>query len=112
MLYLARGSTQSKGKTAMQVIYCDEAGYTGNKLFDAGQPYFTYASVATTNDEARVVLQEAIARFRLQMPEIKGAKLVKSNRGKDAALFILSQFYQQSLMSEAVSAMSALPHFW
>lgn len=81
----------------MQTIYCDEAGYTGNKLFDAEQPYFAYASVATTNEEARVVLQEAIARFRLQMPEIKGAKLVKSNRGKDAALFILSKFYQQSL---------------
>ncbi|NJM06791.1 DUF3800 domain-containing protein [Candidatus Gracilibacteria bacterium] len=61
-------------------------------LFSAEQPYFVYSSVATNNTDASIAVRDVIATYKLQMPELKGGKLTKSNRGKDAARFILNKF--------------------
>lgn len=73
----------------MKTVYCDESGFTGNNLLSEEQPHFVYSSVAVGHANADKIVAQAIKSFRLQMPEIKGSKLTKSHRGKDAALWIM-----------------------
>jgi len=65
-------------------VYFDEAGYTGNRLLDKEQPYYCYAGVRT---DERPITQEDISCILLaskcQMPELKGARLVRSSSGRD-----------------------------
>lgn len=77
-------------------IYCDEAGYSGNNLFDDEQPHFVYSSVAVDPQEAEEVVKQTIKDFRLQLDELKGSKLVRTNRGKDAAINILENYANRS----------------
>ncbi|MCB2380399.1 DUF3800 domain-containing protein [Hymenobacter sp. BT635] len=56
-------------------IYCDEAGYTGDDLQEANQPYFTYAGVALEHQEATDIIGEIRQRVRTQAPELKGKQL-------------------------------------
>ena len=67
-------------------VYCDEAGFTGNNLLDEHQPAFAYASVAIEESEADKVVRRIRADSRLQGPELKGARLAKSTRGRAAIL--------------------------
>ena len=67
-------------------VYCDEAGFTGNNLLDEHQPAFAYASVAIEESEADKVVRRIRADSRLQEPELKGARLAKSTRGRAAIL--------------------------
>lgn len=65
-----------------RLISCDEAGFTGNRMLDAAQPFFAYASVDLELDEATAIIGELRARHRLQMGELKAAKLLKRPRGR------------------------------
>ncbi|MCY3812379.1 MAG: DUF3800 domain-containing protein [Gammaproteobacteria bacterium] len=65
-----------------QTIYCDEAGFTGNHLLDEQQPAFAYASVAIEKPEAEKIVRRLHAGSPLQGPELKGARLAKSARGR------------------------------
>ena len=69
-------------QTLAHTIFCDEAGFTGNNLLDEQQPAFAYASVAIEETEAEEIVRRLRADSRLQGPEIKGARLAKSNRGR------------------------------
>jgi hypothetical protein len=91
-LYMAR-------KDIMRQIYCDEAGFTGPALLDAGQPFFAYSAVAITNHEAEQLLNTVKSNFALQMPEIKGSALNKSAKGKRAALSIMEQCIDHTKMT-------------
>jgi hypothetical protein len=73
----------------MKAVYCDESGFTGNNLLSEEQPHFVYSSVAIESANAEKIIAQVIKSFRLQMSEIKGSKLTKSQRGKDAALWIM-----------------------
>lgn len=44
-----------------QTIYCDESGFTGNNLSDLDQPYFVYADVAITPEEATEIKDRTLA---------------------------------------------------
>ena len=90
-------------------IYCDEAGYSGNNLFDKHQPHFVYSSVAVDPDEAEEVVKQTIRDFGLQLDELKGSKLVKTKRGKDAVTHILEKYASKSrvFVSEKRYALAA-----
>lgn len=77
-------------------IYCDEAGYSGNNLFDEQQPHFVYSSVAVDPHEADEVVNQTIKDFRLQLDELKGSKLLRTQRGKAAAIHILENYVDYS----------------
>lgn len=77
----------------INTIYCDEAGFTGNDLFSPEQPYFVYSSVLISPLEAKEVVQQAISDFRLNVEELKGSRLLGSNRGKAAISWILERYY-------------------
>lgn len=74
-----------------QTIYCDEAGFTGPNLSDKDQPYFVYTALALAPQIATDILGNVNRHFRLGGSEIKGNKLVKSQRGREALSNLLDQ---------------------
>lgn len=44
-------------------VFCDEAGFTGNKLLDAKQDVFAYAAVAITSSYAMELVEKAKKDF-------------------------------------------------
>ncbi len=75
----------------MKTIFCDESGYDGNNLWHPDQPYFTYAAVCISPDEADSILAEAVARFKPPGDEIKTARLLRSNPGRKTIQWILEK---------------------
>jgi hypothetical protein len=72
-----------------RLISCDEAGFTGNKLLNPDQPFFSYASHDLSLDEARDLISRLRAKHSVQMPGLKAAKLLKSVRGRRLILEVL-----------------------
>jgi hypothetical protein len=75
-------------------ISCDEAGHTGPDLLHADQRFFGFGSVAIPDAEAREIIQRVVRNHRVQMPELKAARLFRSTQG-------------QALISELVKAADA-----
>ncbi len=63
-------------------ISCDESGFTGNNLLNPEQRFFGYASHDLSLDEAEQLVRRVRAGHRIQMPELKAAKLLKTRRGR------------------------------
>jgi hypothetical protein len=70
-------------------VFCDEAGFTGNKLLDAEQEVFSYATVAIAPEEATEMVARVRRDFRLQGAELKGGSLVGRPQGKKVVTQIL-----------------------
>lgn len=83
----------------VQTIYCDDAGFTGNHLLDIDQPAFVYASVAIDPEQATALRTELISRFRIAGQEMKGARLVGHQRGRDAIAWLLNECKEKSRIS-------------
>jgi hypothetical protein len=75
-------------------ISCDEAGHTGPDLLHPDQRFFGFGSVAIPDAEAREIIHKVVRNHRLQMPELKAAKLVRHKQG-------------QAIISEIVKAADA-----
>ena len=69
-------------KVKLLHVFCDEAGFTGNKLLDAEQEIFSYAAVAMEPTEAADLVARIRRDFRLQAPELKGGTLVGRPQGR------------------------------
>ena len=69
-----------------QHIYCDEAGFTGNRMLDMQQPVFTYASVAMDPTEAGGLIEHIRRMHHVEAEELKGTKLAKSRAGRRVIL--------------------------
>ncbi len=63
-------------------IFCDESGYTGPDLLNPQQRHYAFASVAVGNDDAYRLIEAARRAHRVQMPELKSSKLLKSSSGR------------------------------
>lgn len=94
---IAEGSIQNRspreGRSMTQAlsIFGDEAGNTGSLLLDPDQRFFVYATVAFSNDEAAALIAEARAKFPVQMPELKGKKLMTTPRGRQLAAYVIER---------------------
>ena len=77
-----------------QAFYFDEAGFTGNNLLDPEQPVFVYAGVAMDEERASQLHADAVSRFQLSTQELKGANLIKHERGRKAISWILAETSQ------------------
>jgi uncharacterized protein DUF3800 len=82
-----------------QTIFCDEAGFTGNNLLDPAQPFFTYAALAIDPEHASSIVASIIRDFGVNGKELKGQRLLRSNRGRQAVSTILKQCAKQALVS-------------
>jgi hypothetical protein len=80
-------------------IYCDEAGFTGNNLLDSQQPYFAYASVAMEPEEAASIVERVVRDHRIDAGELKGQRLLRSNRGRKAVADVHRACGQRSIIS-------------
>lgn len=86
-------------KELPQEIYCDESGFTGNDLLNKSQPYFTYASIAIRNEEAKAFVKQLISDFNIQGGELKGQRLLKYNKGKKTITKILENYHNKIQVS-------------
>ena len=78
--------------TQIPIIYCDEAGFTGNNMLDAMQPFFLFGSVDVEEKRAQELLSRAITEFRLQREkELKGQNLIKHQRGRNAIKWLMKE---------------------
>jgi len=82
-----------------QKIYFDESGFTGNNLLHSQQTWFSYASVATNDEEARDFAEYLINKYNIQNEELKGKNLVKFNRGRKAIDEVLERFKENIKVS-------------
>lgn len=83
--YISIGPKNSHGDCSVpQKIYFDESGFTGNNLLHPDQNYFSYASVATDDDEAKAFVESLITKYGIQGGELKGSKLVRFHKGRKA----------------------------
>jgi len=78
-----------------QEIFCDESGFTGNNLLYQQQPFFTYASIAISNEEAAECVAKLIKDFGIQGGELKGANLVKFSKGRKAVSAVLGMYHDR-----------------
>lgn len=74
-----------------QLIFLDEAGFTGNNMLDPAQPMFVFAGVAMTEGQAAALHSEAFARFKLHGNELKGSNLVKGGQGREVISWLLER---------------------
>ncbi len=74
-------------------IFCDESGYTGPDLLDPQDPYFSFASVAITPDEASELVNRIIRDYGIQGGELKGRRLLKFVKGRRAIAEILDNLH-------------------
>jgi hypothetical protein len=89
----------------MEQIFCDETGFTGPDLLNPDQKYFGYASVHMEEQEASELVGRIRAKHPLQMPEWKGSKMLKTRRGREAALAVFEAvcgLFQQYLESREI----------
>ena len=100
------------GLILSRLISCDEAGFTGNRLLDREQPYFAYASVDLSTDEAVALIGDARRRMHgLQMPELKASKLLKTEAGRALILEVLRRLKADTFRLYMISA-SAWPRIF
>ena len=81
-----------------QLVYLDEAGFTGDHLLDLAQPMFVYAGVAMTEEQAAALHSEVTTCFQLRGNELKGSSLVKHKRGRQAVSWLLERSVEHSLI--------------
>jgi hypothetical protein len=81
----------------MEQIFCDETGFTGPDLLNPDQKYFGYASVRMEAQEAFELVDQIRAKHPLQMPEWKGSKMLKTRRGREAALAVFDAVRHRSI---------------
>lgn len=86
----------SSPKNKVQEIYCDESGFTGNNLLDEATPFFSYATVAVSHEEAKEFVEKTIRDYKMQASELKFQNLVKNAKGKQAIARILETFCTRS----------------
>lgn len=59
-----------------RVVWCDEAGFTGDQLMDPDQPWFSVASVLASPSEAQALLDECQKGLRKGHRELKSGRLL------------------------------------
>jgi len=77
------------------VVFCDEAGFTGNNLLDREQEVFVYAGVAMEEARAQQIVERTVHDFRLPCTELRGSRLLKYPRGREAITYILKTCSEQ-----------------
>lgn len=70
-------------------IACDEAGHTGPDLLAKDQRYFAFSSVAVSDTEASEIVRRARTVHRVQMPELKASRLMRSETGRKLIMSLL-----------------------
>ncbi len=73
-------------------IYCDESGYTGADLLEAGQPYFVYCGVSTDKNTEKEILNFIYDNYPIQNNEIKGKLLVNNSKGRQVISHIFKKY--------------------
>lgn len=82
-----------------QLVSCDEAGFTGNRLLDSQQTHFAYASVTVSNEEAAAIVKSLRQTHRLQGRELKALNLLKHDRGRNAIQHLFDQINGRCLVT-------------
>lgn len=87
--------------STMQHVYFDESGFTGPNLMDDNQPYFIYAGVAISPDEAETMTKSAATTLRCSVEELKAGELLKSSRGRKVVVDVVGQLIDRTYYTMA-----------
>lgn len=74
----------------MRTIYCDESGFSGNRLWDDEQPYFTYAAIQIDPAAAAEYVDSIRSEFGVASLELKGSALCRRRSAHPIVERILS----------------------
>jgi hypothetical protein len=74
-------------------VFCDESGFSGNNLLDRDQPYFSYAAVIADPEPTAEFITKLIDDFDIQGGELKGSRLLKYNKGRQAISEVLKRYH-------------------
>lgn len=80
----------------MKTIFCDEAGFTGNRLWDDEQPYFAYASLEIEPDHAKDYVESLRKSMRIEAAELKGGALCRKPRGHEVVRRVLADHSERA----------------
>jgi len=83
---------QIKDRKQMKELYFDESGYTGDNLLNSKQRTFSYGSVCIDEIKETPIIKSIIKNNGIQGNELKGARLLKSNRGRKFLKFLVDQY--------------------
>lgn len=83
----------------MKTIYCDEAGFTGNRLWDSDQPVFAYSAVDITPAESHSFVAQVKQDFNLGTAELKGGSLCRKPRGQKVVMRVLEEMNDKAKVS-------------
>jgi hypothetical protein len=72
-------------------VYCDDAGFTGDNLLQAEQPFFGYAAVAIGPDAAADLVDRLRSRFQIVGAEIKGRHLYRRQDALQLIAWLLGE---------------------
>lgn len=64
------------------VVWCDEAGFTGDNLLDPEQPWFAVAGVCLSSRRANELIAYAHRRIGKGSSEVKAGRLLKHHKGR------------------------------
>ena len=78
-------------KMTPRTIFCDEAGFDGNNLWNPEQPHFVYAAVELSPQEADEIVSEARSRFSITTDELHAARMLRRDKGRETVAWILDK---------------------
>jgi len=93
-------------------LYFDESGFTGENLLCEDQQTFAYASVNIVAEEAQLIVDKIIDKYKIQNAELKGVKLIRKSRGKKAILEILEEIKDKIKISVHHKKFALTAHFF
>jgi hypothetical protein len=76
----------------MRTVYCDEAGYTGNRLMDESQPHFAFAAIELPPSEAEAYVSTLCRANKISAIELKGGRLCKQQRGQALIRQVIEEY--------------------
>jgi len=74
-----------------RTIFCDEAGFDGNNLWNPEQPHFVYAAVELSPQEAAEIVSEARSGFSIKTDELHAARMLRHDKGRKTIEWILDK---------------------
>lgn len=74
-------------------IACDESGFSGTNLLDAGTPVFTHASVDLDVDEATELVRSLRSGFSWSRHEFKSGHFLRGSRAGEATEWLLAALH-------------------
>lgn len=94
------------------ILYFDESGFTGENLLSDDQKTFAYGSINIDPERAENLVSHIIQKYKIQNGELKGVKLIRREKGRQAILEIIDEVVQDVKVSVSDKKYALAAHFF